>query len=109
MDAVCSAGLDEIRAVVEDEERTMLVAGGAERFGRGDQRSVVELLVTELDDVDPTAQGRRKQRKGIVAVRTSFEDEVQAATLEAPATGGSVHSASVVGCTGNAQIARLGS
>jgi hypothetical protein len=44
-----------------------------------------------------------------VAVRTSFEDEVQAGTREPLAAGGSVHSASVVGCTGNAQIARLGS
>jgi hypothetical protein len=55
VDAVGAALLDEIRAVVEDEEGAVLVAGGAKRASRGYESLVAELLVTELDDVDAAA------------------------------------------------------
>ena len=58
MDAVGAARLDEIRPVVEDEERAVLRARRAERLGGGDERVVVELLVAQLDDVDAAAQCR---------------------------------------------------
>ena len=53
MDAVGLARLDEIRAVVEDEERAVRLAGRSERLGCGDERVVTEFLVSELDNVDP--------------------------------------------------------
>jgi len=74
---VGAARLDEVGAVVEDEERAVLFARGAERPGRGDERLVGELLVAELDDVDATAQRRVEQRTGILAMRTGLEDEVE--------------------------------
>ena len=55
--AVGPAALDEIRAVIQDEERAMLVAGPPERRRRGDDLIVRELLVAQLDDVDPAAKG----------------------------------------------------
>jgi hypothetical protein len=77
MDAVGAACLDEVGAVVEDEERAVRLACRAERLGRGDQRLVRERLVAELDDVDPTTQGRVEQRTWILAMRTGLEDEVE--------------------------------
>ena len=55
----------------------MLAARGAERPGGRDERVVPELLVAELDDVDPTTQGRVEQRAWILSVRTGLEDEVE--------------------------------
>ena len=73
VNAVGAARLDEIRPVVEDEERAVLHARGSERLGGGDERVVVELLVAELDDVDPATQRRLED----VSV-TAGEDEVEA-------------------------------
>ena len=87
MHAVCSACLHEIRAVVEDEERAVLVAGGAERPGRGHERLVGELLVAKLDDVDAAAQRRVEQRTRVVAARPRLEDEVEARLREPLAAG----------------------
>jgi hypothetical protein len=74
---VGAARLDEVGAVVEDEERAVRLACRAERPGRGDERLVRERLVAELDDVDLTTQGRVEQRTWILAMRTGLEDEVE--------------------------------
>ena len=56
VDAVGAARLDEVRTVVEDEERAVLLARRPKRLGRGDERLVRELLVAQLDDVHTAAQ-----------------------------------------------------
>jgi hypothetical protein len=73
MDAVGAARLDEIGPVVEDEQRAVFLARRPERSCCGNERVVVELLVAELDDVDPAAQ-RRLENVGICA----GEDEIEA-------------------------------
>jgi hypothetical protein len=72
VDAVGTACLDELRPVVEDEERAVLLARRAKRPGRGDERVFLELLVAQLDDVDATAQCRFEN----VEI-TAGEDEVE--------------------------------
>ena len=64
MDTVGTAGLDEVGTVVEDEERAVGGARRAKRRGRGDERSVVELLVPQLDDVHAAAQRRFESGRG---------------------------------------------
>ncbi len=88
MDAVGAARLDEVRPVVEDEEGTVRPTGRPERRGSGDECLVAELLVAELDDVDPAAQRRLDDAR----VATS-EDEVEAGAREAPAASRAVHAA----------------
>jgi hypothetical protein len=55
--AVGVTGGDQVGPVVEDEQRTMGVGGGAERAGGGHDPGVVERLVAQLDHVD-SAQER---------------------------------------------------
>jgi hypothetical protein len=78
MDAVGTARRDEIRPVVEHEERVVCVARGTKRRGRCDERIVVQVLVAELHDVDTSTQGRIQQRARILTVRSRLEDEVEA-------------------------------
>ena len=73
VNAVGTARLDEIRPVVEDEERAVLRARGSERPGSGDERVVGERLVAQLHDVDAAPQRRLED----VSV-TAGEDEVEA-------------------------------
>ena len=73
MNAVRTARLDEIRPVVEDEERAVLRARGSERLGSGDERVVVERLVPQLHDVHAAPQ-RRFEDVSVIA----GEDEVEA-------------------------------
>ena len=73
MDAVGAARLDEVGPVVEDEQRSVRCARRPERLGRGDERVVVEPLVTKLDDVDAAAQ-RGFENVGVAA----REDEIEA-------------------------------
>ena len=56
VDAVGVRLEDEVGAVVEDEERAVLVAGAAEGTGRLEELAVRKLLVAQLDDVDTAAQ-----------------------------------------------------
>jgi len=74
--------------VVDDEERTMPVARGAERRRGSDQLIVGQALLPELDDVDAAAQRRIEQRPRIAAARTRLEHEIETRTGE---TGTGVH------------------
>jgi len=74
----------------------VLLAGRAERRGRGDERLVSERLVPELHDVDTAAQRGVEQRLRIVALRPRLEDEVQAGARKALTASGSVHGPRVV-------------
>jgi hypothetical protein len=56
VDAVGIACLDQIRTIVEDEECSVLCARRTKRRSRGDERTIVELLVAELNHVDAAAQ-----------------------------------------------------
>ena len=91
MDAVGAAPLDEIGPVVEHEERAMLLADLPERHSCRNQRSVVELLVAQLDDVDSAAERRVEQRARIVAVRARLEHEIEAGARETLMAGWTVH------------------
>ena len=73
VNAVRTARLDEIRPVVEDEERAVLHARGSERLGSGDECVVVERLVAQLHDVHAAPQ-RRFEDASVIA----GEDEVEA-------------------------------
>ena len=78
VDAVGAAGRDELGAVVEDEQRARGVGRLAERARGLDESGVVERLVTELDDVDATAQ-----RRGQPVARPGVADEVEPGGVEA--------------------------
>ena len=78
--AVGGAGLHEVGAVVEDEQRAVRVGGGAERARGGDQPVVAERLVAQLDQVGAPAQrgveerragGRRRRGRGGRSARRS--------------------------------------
>ena len=58
--AVGAARLDEVGAVVEDEQRAVLVGGGAEHRRGLDQPVVVERLVAQLDQVGAARAARRR-------------------------------------------------
>jgi hypothetical protein len=64
VDAVGAARVDEVRPVVEDEERAGGVGGRPELARGRDQRVVAERLVAQLDQVHPAAQRRVEQRPG---------------------------------------------
>ena len=85
--AVRAAGRDEVRAVVEDEQRAVRVRSRAERRGRGHEPVVVQALVAQLDDVDAPAQRRREQRRQPRAPVARVADEVQPAGGDAVARG----------------------
>ena len=88
VDAVGTARLDEVRPVVEHEERLVLLAGRTERLGSCHERIVVELLIPQLDDVHAASQ------RGLEDVSVaSSEDEVQAGAREALATSRAIHAA----------------
>jgi hypothetical protein len=93
MDAVCLARLDEIRTVVEDEERAVLIARGAKSRGCSNESLVVELLLTQLDDVDAAAQGCVQERTRILAVRPRVEHEIEAGARQALTAVRPVHRA----------------
>ncbi len=93
--AVGDAGVDEVGAVVEHEERAVSVAGAPERHGRGDELVVGELLVSELDDVHAAAEGGVEERGGILPVRARLDDEVEARAGEPLPAGRAVHGASL--------------
>ena len=67
--AVRAAALDELRPVVEDEERAAPGAGAPERLCSPDELVVGELLVPELHDVDATAERCVEKDRRILAVR----------------------------------------
>jgi hypothetical protein len=83
VDAVGAAGFNEIRAVVEDEERAVVLARSPERLRRHDEVFVDQRLVAQLDDVDATAQRSVEQRARIVAARQCLEHEVEAGARQA--------------------------
>ena len=83
--AVGGAGLHEVGAVVEDEQRAVRVGGGAERARGGDQPVVVERLVAQLDEVGATAQRGVEERP-----RAGVADEVEAGVRQAFARGHAV-------------------
>jgi hypothetical protein len=64
----------------------VLRARNPERLCCGNQRIVAQLLVTELNNVDPTAQ-RRVER----LTRARVEDEVEARARKTLTAGGPVH------------------
>jgi hypothetical protein len=72
VNAVRTARFDEIRPVVEDEERAVLRARGSERLGSGDERIVVERLVPQLHDVHAAPQ-RRFEDASIIAGENEVE------------------------------------
>ena len=78
MDAVRPALLDEIRPVVQDEERAVRLARTTERVGRAHELVVGKLFIAQLDDVDAAAKRRVEQRRGIVAVGARLEHEIEA-------------------------------
>ena len=88
VDAVGAARLDEIRPVVEDEERAVGVAGATERRRGRDELVVRQLLVPELDDVDAAAERRVEQRVGVAPVRARLEDEIEPRPGETPRRAG---------------------
>jgi hypothetical protein len=83
--AVGGARVDEVGAVVEDEQRAVRVGGGAEVARGGDQPFVVERLVAQLDHVGATAQRRVEERP-----RAGVADEVEAGPRQAFARGHAV-------------------
>jgi hypothetical protein len=89
--AVGAAPFDEIRAVVQDEERAVVVTGAPERCGRDDEILVGEILVAKLDDVDAAAQRCVEQIGGILPVRAPLEHEIEPRAGEPCASGGAVH------------------
>src|SRR5205085_9254767 len=84
--AVRAAGPDEVRPVVEDEERAVPLAGAPERLGGGDELVVGQSLRAQLHDVDPAVERRVEQR-----LRHSVGDEVEAGASELRAPGKTVH------------------
>ena len=70
MDTVRTARLDEIRPVVEDEERAVLIARRSERLGRRNERVVVERLVAQLDDVHAAPQRRSRGDVSVMRPRS---------------------------------------
>ena len=82
MHAVGAARGDEIRPVVEDEQRPVGVGRRAEGRGRGDQAVVAEPLVAQLDHVHAPAQRRLEER-----LRTRVADEIEAGAGDALSRG----------------------
>jgi hypothetical protein len=77
VDAVGAGGDREVRAVVEDEQRSMLVARRAEPLGRAQDLVVARVLRAELHDVDAAAQGGVEPCR-----RARIGDQVQAGARE---------------------------
>ena len=78
VDAVGAGGRGQVRAVVDDEQRAVLVADRP-HLGRGGEQLVVgRRLVAQLHDVDTPAQ-----RVGQETGRTAVADEVETGLLQA--------------------------
>ena len=83
VDAVGPAGGDQVRPVVEDEQRLVLGGRAAEGVGESDQLLVsARGLLPQLDDVRAPSEGRVEQRTGIAASRKAVADEVEARRLQ---------------------------
>jgi hypothetical protein len=72
--AVGRARLDQIRPVVQPEERAVLVAQPPEDGGRAHELVIARRLVAELDHVHPAGERRREQ---LLEARPHIGDEVQ--------------------------------
>ena len=87
VDAVRAARLDQLRVVVEEEQRAVLVRGAAERLGqRDDLLGAARGLLAELDQVDAAAQRRVEQGLRVAIAGPSLADEVEAGAGEPLAT-----------------------
>ena len=64
VDAVGTRRACQVGAVVQPEQRAVLVAERAKPGGRAQDRIVVGVLVAQLDHVHPAAQGRAEHRLG---------------------------------------------
>jgi len=89
--AVGTAALDEVGAVVQDEERAVGVTQAPERLCRADELIVGELLVPQLHDVDAASERSIEQRRRIPAVRLRLEDEIEARACELRSAVRAVH------------------
>jgi hypothetical protein len=72
--AVCRTSRGEIRTVIEDEERAMVLARGPKRSRRRYEVFVGQPFLAQLHDVDSTAQRRVEERARILAARPRLED-----------------------------------
>src|SRR5581483_8867781 len=88
-----AAAFHELGTVVQDEERSVRVAGAPKRLRGPGELVGGELLVAELHDVDAAAQCRIQQRRGIFAVRPRLEHEIEPGAGEPRAAGCAVHDA----------------
>ena len=82
--SVGGARLDQVRPVVQPEQRAVLVAQPPEHGGRAHELVVARLLVTELDHVHPAGERRREQ---LLEPWPYIGDEVQPRTREPLAAG----------------------
>ncbi len=83
VDAVRSAGGDQVRPVVEDEQRLVLGGRAAEGVGESDQLlGAARGLLPQLDDVRAPSEGSVEQRTGLAASRKAVANEVEARRLQ---------------------------
>ena len=74
MNAVGAAGLDEVGAVVQEEQGAVLVRGPAKRLGQGDQLlRAARRLLAQLDHVDAAPEGRIQKGRGIAVARPASQ------------------------------------
>ena len=76
--AVGARGRGEVRAVVEDEQRAVLVRRAAELGRRGEHHTVAGVLLAQLHDVGSAGQCRVQAR----GAEGRIADEVQARARE---------------------------
>ena len=83
LDAVGLAGRDQVRPVVEDEQRPVLDGRAVVGVGESDQLLVgARGLLPQLNDVRAAPQGGVEQRTGVAASRKAVADEVEAGRLQ---------------------------
>ena len=85
MAAVGAGGRDEVGTVVEDQQRTGVVAQAARDRGRGEQLVVARRLVAQLHDVDAAGERRDEHVGELAAARQQVAYEVQARVPQAGA------------------------
>ena len=82
VDTVRSAGGDQVRLVVEDEQRLVLGGRAAEGVGESDQLlGAARGLLPQLDYVCAPLEGSVEQRTGLAASRKAVANEVEARRL----------------------------
>jgi hypothetical protein len=84
VNAVGAACLDQVRVVVQEEERAMLVGCAAERLGKGDHLlGASRRLLAQLDQVDSSSKRRIEEGERISVAWATVADEIETGSLEA--------------------------